>query len=394
MAAGIQEIRMSATDLQSPSATASAPAPAPASPLRSVHSTNLPDILRQLGITLFISTYQAGRLVIARPEPTGALNTHFYGFSRPMGLAVDIHRLLIGTQCTIDEFRNVPALCQRLEPAGWHDAAYVWRNTHVTGAIDIHEMATGADGAWYFINTAFSCLVRMDHEHSFVPVWRPWFVSSYAPEDRCHLNGLGMVDGRPRWLSALGETNKPQGWRENKTDGGILIDLSSNTIVARGLSMPHSPRWYQNRLWLLESGRGALVQLDPATGEKSTVARLPGFARGLSFAGPLAFIGLSQLRESNTFTDIPITDELDRRACGVWIVHIETGEIAALLRFEDAVQEIFAVEAAPVRFPELVGLDNKLIQSTFVLPDEALAEAQFSTTDTPEASNLSDRPLR
>jgi uncharacterized protein (TIGR03032 family) len=203
-----------------------------------------------------------------------------------------------------------------------------------------------------------------------------------------------MVDGRPRWLSALGETNKPQGWRENKTDGGILIDLSSNTIVARGLSMPHSPRWYQNRLWLLESGRGALIQLDPATGEKSTVARLPGFARGLSFAGPLAFIGLSQLRESNTFTDIPITDELDRRACGVWIVHIETGEIVALLRFEDAVQEIFAVEAAPVRFPELVGLDNKLIQSTFVLPDEALAEAQFSTPDTPEASNLSDRPLR
>lgn len=360
-------------------------ASAPASPLRSVHSTNLPDILRQLGITLFVSTYQAGRLVIVRPEPTGGLNTHFFGFSRPMGLAVDVNRLLVGTQCTIDEFRNVPALCQRLAPPGWHDAAYVWRNTHVTGAIDIHEMATGADGCWYFVNTTFSCLCRMDHEHSFVPVWRPRFVSGYAPEDRCHLNGLGMAAGQPRWLTALGATDRAQGWRDNKKDGGILIDLKSNKIVAQGLSMPHSPRWYQNRLWLLESGRGALIRLHPETGEKTTVTRLPGFTRGLSFAGPLAFIGLSQLRESNAYTDIPITDELDRRACGVWVVRIDKGEIVALLRFEEAVQEIFAVEVAPVRFPELVGLDNALIQSTFVLPDEALAETQLSTpaaTDT------------
>ena len=358
-------------------------APAPASPLRSVHSTNLPDTLRQLGITLMVSTYQAGRLVIVRPEPEGGLNTHFFGFSSPMGLAVDRHRLLVGTRCTIDEFRNVPALCQRLEPPGRHDAAYVWRNTHVTGAIDIHEMATGADGHWYFVNTAFSCLCMMDHEHSFVPVWRPRFVSGYAPEDRCHLNGLGMVEGKPRWVTALGESDRPRGWRENKKDGGLLIDLQSNAVVARGLSMPHSPRWYQDRLWLLESGRGALIRLDPATGDKTTVARLPGFTRGLSFAGPLAFIGLSQLRERNAFTEIPITDELDRRACGVWVVRIDTGETVALLRFEEAVQEIFAVEVAPMRFPELVGLDNPLLQSTFVLPDAALAEAQRSP---PEAS--------
>ena len=353
-------------------------APGAVSPLRSVHSTNLPGILSQLGICLFVSTYQAGRLVIVRPEPEGGLNTHFFGFSRPMGLAVDINRLLVGTQSTIDEFRNVPALCQRLTPPDRHDAAYVWRNTHVTGAIDIHEMATGADGRWYFVNTAFSCLCVMDHEHSFVPVWRPSFVSSYAPEDRCHLNGLGMVDGQPRWLTALGQTDRPQGWRENKKDGGILLDLSSNEIIARGLSMPHSPRWYRKQLWLLESGRGALIRIDPASGQKTTVAQLPGFTRGLSFAGPLAFIGLSQLRESNAFTDIPITDELNQRACGVWVVHIDSGETVALLRFEESVQEIFAVEVAPVRFPELVGLDNELLKSTFVLPDDALAETRFS----------------
>ena len=341
-----------------------------------MHSTNLPDILRRLEIVLAISTYQAGRLVIARAEPDGGLNTHFFGFSRPMGLAVDQGRLVLGTQCTIDEFRNMPALCPRLDPPDRHDAAYVWRNTHVTGAIDIHELGLGTDGHAYFVNTAFSCLCVMDHEHSFVPVWRPAFVSGYAPQDRCHLNGLGLVAGKPRYVTALGATDTPEGWRANKRDGGILIDLEADAIIAHGLSMPHSPRWYRDTLWLLESGRGALMTLDPATGTKTEVARLPGFTRGLSFAGPLACVGLSQLRETNAFTDIPITDAVDRRACGVWLVHIETGQTVGLLRFEEAVQEIFAVETIPARFPELVGLDNDLIRSTFALPPAALAEAQ------------------
>lgn len=145
--------------------------------------------------------------------------------------------------------------------------------------------------------------------------------------------------------------------------------------------MPHSPRWYRNQLWLLESGRGALIRLDPTTGTKTTIAQLPGFTRGLSFAGPLAFIGLSQLRDKNAFADIPITDEVDQRACGVWVIHLDTGETVGLLRFEEALQEIFAVEVTPVRFPDLVGLDNDLLQSTFVLPDDALAEARFSEPD-------------
>ncbi len=347
---------------------------AEASPLHSVHSTSLPQILGQLGISLLISTYQAGYAVIARAEPNGALNTNFSGFPRPMGLAVDNHRLLIGTQATIEEYRNVPALCQNLEPAGQHDAAYVLRNSHVTGAVDIHEMAVGSDGHWYFVNTTFSCLCRVDHEHSFVPVWRPSFVSGYAPEDRCHLNGLGMVDGKPRFITALGETDSPQGWRENKKDGGILMDCESNQVIARGLSMPHSPRWYRDTLWYLESARGELATLDPASGNKTVVAKLPGFTRGLTFAGPVAFVGLSQLRETNAFTDIAITDEMDQRSCGVWLVNIETGQTIGLLRFEDKVQEIFAVECIPARFPEILGLENDLIQSTFVLPDDALAE--------------------
>ncbi|MCW5579014.1 MAG: TIGR03032 family protein, partial [Dokdonella sp.] len=228
------------------------------------------------------------------------------------------------------------------------------------------------------VNTRFSCLSRRSDLHSFVPVWRPPFVSALTPEDRCHLNGLGMRDGKPRYLTALGDSNEPQGWRKNKRDGGLLIDMATDRIITRGLSMPHSPRWYEGKLWVLESGRGKLVTIDPKSGEKSDFASVPGFARGLDFLGPLAFIGLSQLRESNAFTDIEITDDNRDRQSGVWVVHLDTGKTIALLKFTGAVQEIFAVQAVPgVLFPEIIS-EGEYLTNSYALPDEALREVGFT----------------
>jgi uncharacterized protein (TIGR03032 family) len=204
------------------------------------------------------------------------------------------------------------------------------------------------------------------------------FISALSPEDRCHLNGLAMMDGQPKWLTALGETDDVGGWRKNTKDGGVVIDYATREVIVRGLSMPHSPRWYRNQFWILESGRGSLATIDLATGKVTTVARLPGFTRGLDFAGPLAFIGLSQLRETNPLTDIPITDENIDRMSGVWVVNVETAETIAILKFGDAVQEIFAVQAIPgVQFPEIVDEDAELLQTVFALPDEAYKDIRF-----------------
>lgn len=346
---------------------------AESSPLASVHSTNLPAILRQLGMSLAISTYQTGKLVFARGQQDGTLNTHFCDFQRPMGIAVDAQRLLIGTHHTLEEYRNVPAVRKRLEPVDMHDAAYVFRRSHVTGAIDVHELGVARDGTIYFVNTAFSCLCKLDMEHSFVPVWKPPFISGYAGNDRCHLNGLGMFEGEPRWLTALGAGNTAQQWRENKKSGGIVYDLLQDKILCDELSMPHSPRWHRDQLWALESGRGALVQIDTSTGKVHTVCQLPGFTRGLCFEGNLAFVGLSQLREEKAFTDIPITDSGQPRQSGVWVVDIDSGNTVALLQFEAKVQEIFAVEVVPAGFPALIEAGDEITASTYVLPDDALA---------------------
>lgn len=353
--------------------------------LGSAHTGNFPDLLRELRSCLLVSTYQAGKLVILRPDGA-AINTHFRSFSRPMGMAADRERLALGTHIEIAEFRNMPAVAQRLQTPPRHDAVYLARRGHITGAIDIHEMAWDAQGDLWFVNTLFSCLCTLDDKSSFVPRWRPRCVSHYAPEDRCHLNGLGMRDGKPRYLTALGETNTREGWRANKRDGGVLFDMEADEVVTRGLSMPHSPRWHDGRLWVLESGRGALVTIDPATGAKTDVARVPGFARGLDFAGPVAFIGLSQLRESNAFTEIPITEDNADRQSGVWVVHIGTGKTIAFLKFTGGVQEIFAVQAlAGVLYPEIIHQGDYLM-SSFALPDEAVAQVQLGAAVPPAAS--------
>jgi uncharacterized protein (TIGR03032 family) len=311
-------------------------------PLRSLHTTNLPALFDQLQISLRVSTYQAGKLIVVRNEG-GVLNTHFRSLAKPMGIAADGTRLTVGGTHTVWEYRNVPAVARTLDPPDAHDACYVPRRLHITGDIDVHELAYDQNHELWVVNTRFCCLCTLDADHSFAPRWRPPFVSALAPEDRCHLNGICLVDGHPKYVTALGETDTPGGWRAKKAHGGLLMDLNTNEIVLRGLSMPHSPRWYQGQLWVLESGQGSLARADLTRGRWETVAQFPGFTRGLDFAGPLAYIGLSQVRESAVFSGIPLVERSQERTCGVWVVHLETGQPVSFLRFEAGVQEIFAV---------------------------------------------------
>ena len=254
-------------------------------PVRSAHTSNLPEILRQLRASLLITTYQSHKLMVVRQEG-GKLEMPLIAFPRPMGLCADGQRMLLGTETGIREFRNVPEVATRLQPPNRNDSVYLFRNHHVTGNIDIHEMALGDGHVWY-VNTMFSCLCALDTDLNFLPVWKPRFITELADQDRCHLNGLAVVDGKPNFLTALGATDTPQGWRDNKKDGGVLIECNSREVIVRGLSMPHSPRWYRNKLWLLESGRGSLATIDLASGKVETVVQLPGFTRGLDFVGPL-----------------------------------------------------------------------------------------------------------
>ena len=339
-------------------------------PLRSVHTTTFPELLKQLGISIAVTTYQAGKLLLLR-EDAGTLNTHFRSFIRPMGLAVTRGRIAVGTSTEIWDFHDVPAVAAQLEPAGRCDACYLPRSAHFTGDILVHEMAWGGHDLW-IVNTRFSCLCTLDGIYSFVPRWRPPFITALAAEDRCHLNGMAMLEDRPAFVTALGQTDSARGWRENKRNGGVLMSVPSGEVIVGGLSMPHSPRWYGGHLWLLESGTGTLGTVDQQSGRYQPMVELPGFTRGLDFCGRFAFVGLSQVRETAVFSGLSITERPERN-CGVWVVDVVEGKVVAFVRFEDAMQEIFAVQVLHgQRFPDLINDDVKTIADSFVLPDDAI----------------------
>jgi uncharacterized protein (TIGR03032 family) len=325
------------------------------------------DLLGRLGVSLLVTTYQANKLLVARAT-RGGLSTLVRTFERPMGLAADGRRLALGTRNQVWFFRNAPDIAPRVEPAGQHDACFLPRSCHVTGDIGVHEIAWAGEELWV-VNTRFSCLCTLHPDYSFVPRWQPPFITGLAAEDRCHLNGMALVDGTIRYVTALGETDAPNGWRPNKGQGGCLIDVAGGETVARGLSMPHSPRWHDGRLWLLESGTGRLLAVDARAGRWQAVAELPGFARGLALLGSYAFIGLSKIRQTSAMDGVPLAERRDELKCGVAVVDLRGGRLAAFLEFQSAVEEIFDVQLLPgPRFPEVLGFQKEDINHTFVVP--------------------------
>jgi uncharacterized protein (TIGR03032 family) len=354
------------------------PATTTAVEFRYTQTDGFPALLRQLDASLLVTTYQANKLLVARVAGAG-MSMLVRTFDKPMGLAVDGPRLALGTRKEVWYLRDARDIAPRIEPAGRHDACFLPRSAHVTGDIGIHELAwatpqplspegRGEKELWV-VNTRFSCLCTLHPDYSFVPRWRPPFISALAGEDRCHLNGLGLVDGQAKYVTALGETDTANGWRANKPQGGCLIEVSSGEIISRGLSMPHSPRWHDGRLWLLESGTGQLVLVDPANGRRQRVAELPGFARGLVLSGPYAFVGLSRIRKTSAMDGVPLADRREQLNCGVAVLDLRSGRVVALLEFQTAVEEIFDVQLLPGRrFPDVIGFQQETIQHTFIVP--------------------------
>lgn len=353
-----------AASLAVPVAASLAPTTAPGA--LTAHDEAMADLLNSLGCSLLLTTYQSDRAIVLRHDG-GRLGVHLRAFDRPMGIALHPRGFALGVGSEVLDYRNFADLAPRVEPRGRHDALFLPRNSHVTGDIAVHDLAFGVEGLW-LVATQFSCLATLDNDHSFVPRWRPPFVSALAPEDRCHLNGLALVDGAPRYVTALGVSDVAGGWRADKADGGVVLEVPTGRPVLEGLSMPHSPRWHDGRLWLLESGRGRLLSHDPATGVTATVAELPGFTRGLSFHGHIAFVGTSQARETATFGGLPIAS-LPQLECGIWAVDTRTGDVVASVRFEDRIREIFDVAVLPgVRFPEIAEERGDIARTTWVVP--------------------------
>ncbi len=312
--------------------------------------------LAQTQSTLAVSTYQAGMLAFFSWNGE-AISVFLRRFEKVMGLDWDGVRLLLATRHALLVYANSKTLAHRFREPGRYDALYLPRASYPHPDLHIHDVAFGAGGIW-MVNTRFNCLARPSDEHTFEPLWRPQFITDLVPEDRCHLNGLAMRDGKPAYVTALAESNTAGGWREHKVSGGVVIDFASGEIVTRGLAMPHSPRCHEGSLYVLNSGAGELLQIDPARGTREVVCRLDGYLRGLAFSGSYALIGLCQARETQIFGGMPVEIAHDRLRCGLAVINLQSGARIGLLEITSGCTELFDIRVLTGQLrPAIVHMD-------------------------------------
>lgn len=328
--------------------------------------------LAEQTLSLTLTTYQAGKVFWIGLQPNGQLSVFERTFERCMGLYASGSSLYLSSLYQLWRFENA------LEPGQTHngyDALYVPQIGYVTGDLDIHDVVL-ADPSHptplVFVNTLFSCLATVSDRHSFIPLWQPPFISRLAAEDRCHLNGLALRDGQPRYVTAVSQSDVAEGWRDKRQTGGCVIDIHSNEVIATGLSMPHAPRWHQDKLWLLNSGAGEFGYVDLERGKFEPIAFCPGYLRGLAFSGNFAIVGLSRPRHNKTFSGLALDERLRSKdvepRCGVLVIDLRTGDTVHSLRIEGVVEELYDVQILPgVRRPMAIGFKTDEIRRVITM---------------------------
>lgn len=312
-------------------------------PFSASFNPQIPELLNALNCAIAISTYQAGKIVLISPSSDNEhLITLPRTFSKPMGIAVNGNKMAISTKDEVITFQNSRELALHYpKKQNTYDSLWIPRSTCYTGQVDMHDVGFGDDGI-YAINTSFSCICKIDGEYNFTPVWQPPFIPQLSQGDCCHLNGMVIQNGKPKYVTALGTSTTPQGWRDHIIDGGILMDVETNEIILQQLAMPHSPKIYNNELYMLTSADGAFIKVDVKNKSYEIIKKFDGFCRGLSFYKDFAFIGFSKLRKnSSTFAKLSFSDKAT--FAGIKIIHLPTKAEVGEIKYQTSIDEIYEV---------------------------------------------------
>ncbi len=306
------------------------------------YSGIIPQILKENNICVLLSTYQAGKVIILSSKNNELFQTPI-SFKKPMGIAIQGSKLAVACMDEIIFFsknENIASFVNKENNS--YDSVYIERASYNTSTLDIHDLDFG-DGVIWGVNTLFSCLSIFDINYSHRPKWKPPFITKLVPEDKCHLNGMALKDDIPKYVTALSDDDQYQGWRKNKLNTGILMEVPSGDVILSNLAMPHSPRFYNQELYLLESGTGNLIKVNVEEKSSEVIFNFNCFIRGLTFSNNLAFIGKSKIRENSTdFNKLEVKD--NSLNAGLIIFCMNTLKVIGEINYTAAIQELYDVQ--------------------------------------------------
>lgn len=341
-------------------------------PFSCQYTPQIPELLLRLNCSIAISTYQAGKLIFLSPKDENSLIQLPRTFAKPMGIAEDTEKDKIALACKdeIIVFSNSQELANHYPKSpNKYDALYVPRVTYHTGPLDIHDLRFGKDGGLFAVNTLFSCIIKINDDFNFTPYWKPSFIDKLVSEDRCHLNGMALENGIPKYATAFNQGNSFQSWRENITKTGVIFEIDTNEVIVGNLAMPHSPRLFGDDLYVLLSATGELVKVDINSGKYEVIVKIEGFVRGMSLHKDYLFIGLSKLRKnSSTFGKLDFAEKAN--LSGIMVVHLPTGSIAGKVTYLSSMDEIYDVHVLPDKIrPNILNTITQDYKSGLMTPD-------------------------
>ncbi|WP_419904318.1 TIGR03032 family protein [Kiloniella sp.] len=327
------------------------------------HSEGFTEWLAKEGVTLGVSSHQANALMTIGTDEKHNLSINTMAIERCTGLSLSGSSLAVGSFSEVICYEKMPRPVSREREISNREV-YAPQKTLHTGVFDLHELARENSGRLVGVNTLFNCIVSLEDEFSFSPLWTPPFLKGPIAGDRCHLNGLALHNGKARWCSMVGVSGEVEGWREFRSDGGSIWDMSANEMIAQGLSMPHSPCLWNNQLLVLNAGTGELGAISLKTGDFERIAWYPGFLRGMYIHNDLAFIGLSLPRDGKTYQGLPIQERCEKTGqnpmCGLVVCDLKSGKTEHWLQFKSNVTEIFDLVVMPESpLPKMVSLHSE-----------------------------------
>lgn len=313
------------------------------------------ELLAEHDLTLLV-TREYEHLVMAltaTPEPRAT----FLRLPHPSGLAVDRERGSVHVASTrnpnqVYELRPAAGRLDRADAPGEaaEDAPLVPVGSRFyPGALYLHDLAF-VGGRLHGNAVGENAVARLEGGGRHERVWWPKAVERGGEPDfsRNHLQLNSIAAGpdvKRSFFSASAESPgaRRPGHRNWTVDGrGVIFSGRTREPVARGLTRPHSARLRDGQLWVDNSGYGELSLVED--GGAAAVARLPGWTRGLCFAGDLAFVGVS--RVIPRFRQYAPGLDVDRSICGVFAVDVRTGTVTAGLTWPRG-NQIFAVDWIP-----------------------------------------------
>lgn len=313
------------------------------------------ELLKRLRISLVVTCSRSGLLMALGVHDDHLALTMLHQ-QQPEGVAADTARIAVSVSGQVQIYSSPAAAfaghLKRSPFAAPQRLEFRAQRSHHTGIPASPAMAWGHDGLWV-VNTRYSCLTLLADSGESINSWKPAFISGLADEDRCHLNGVAMDFGRPRYTTALGRSDSREGWRSEPYQSGVVIDVPTGEVVLERLVVPRSPRIHAGRLYLLQSWIGQLSVVDPLTGSVDCVESLPGYATGMDCAGSYAFVGLSRIGDTEMTPDgrSLLRDDL---ACGIAAVNLRTGRAEEALNFLTGIDQLSDLAVLPAWSPAVL----------------------------------------